>query len=725
MKQKFYRSTPILVAFSLSSLVTSLSAQIVWDGDTDTDFANGSNWVGDIAPADDTVTDIAQFNGAAANQPDLSTGDRGVNGVDFQTGGWTLSGTNILSIGSGGITSTGNNTISAQIAQTGGATYSSAAGGQLNLDIISGGPVTFGSAGNTGEVVLNGAADNPSFSPVVAFGTVVANKGTGGGGDSGSSANNITVNTGATLQFGSNLTSRGAGGGRGQIFGSATVDGTLDLNGQGLTRADTNNWSMATFQGGGIVTNNGTGSAEITVVVGGGTFNGNIVDGTSTTALRVRGSWTLNSAASTYSGGTIVENGAELRIQSGGTDRLGTGVLTLDSGGYIKNVNNNQVLNNDVVIGSGGGGVEVGWNDRRIELHGTVSGDGLFTVRNDSSSVRLINSNNNYTGGTEIQSFVNANSGALGTGPVTLNDVDGNNTRGFIQNLFNADRFDNDLIIHANGGRMQAGWNSDLEFRGVTSGTGELRIAGDSGVVVLSNNANTFSGDIVLEAANSRLKLGSLESGSYTGTISGDGTIEFAGTGTQVLTSSSTITYTGSTVVDSGNLQVDTDTSSTAMFVRDGATVSGTGILGITNIEAGGTIAPGQSPGTITTADFTLQALANYDAEIDGTTAGTGHDQIVVIGAVNLAGNLNVALSGSYVFGDEVILIENDGADAINGPFNGLNEGDTAVNFGGFDWIASYTAGDGNDFSLTAVPEPSSCLLAALGALALIRRRRA
>ena len=110
----------------------SLSAQIVWDGDTDTDFANGANWVGDAAPTNDTATDTAAFNGAAANQPDLSTGDRGVLGIAFQSSGWTLSGSNVLSVGAGGITSTGNNAITAQIAQSGAATYSSATGGQLN-----------------------------------------------------------------------------------------------------------------------------------------------------------------------------------------------------------------------------------------------------------------------------------------------------------------------------------------------------------------------------------------------------------------------------------------------------------------------------------------------------------------------------------------------------------------------------------------------------------------
>ena len=313
--------------------------------------------------------------------------------------------------------------------------------------------------------------------------------------------------------------------------------------------------------------------------------------------------------------------------------------------------------------------------------------------------------------------------GAFGTGAVTLNDIHGE--RGGIQNWEGLATHNNDLVVSANGGRLKAGWNNNLVFTGVTSGAGELTIQQDSGYVVLSHGENTYSGDIVFEGGNSRLRVGSLESGNYTGKITGNGTIDFAGSGTQILASSSVTAHTGSTTVsDTMTLQVDGDLSSSQIFVRDGATVSGIGTLGVTTIEAGGTIAPGQSPGVISTANFTLASLATYAAEIDGTTAGSGHDQIAVTGTVTLDGTLNAILTGSYVFGDEVILIDNDGADAIVGTFTGLNEGDTAIVYGGYDWIALYGAGDGNDFALRAVPEPSSALLAGLGALALLRRRR-
>ena len=244
--------------------------------------------------------------------------------------------------------------------------------------------------------------------------------------------NNVTLNAGATIKFGSNLSSRADGGGRGQIYGTATVNGTLDLNGQGLTRADTNNWSMGGLSGNGVVTNNGTGSAELGIVAG-GTFSGIIQDGTSVTSLYVKGGNFNITNTNTYSGGTTID-GVQVNLGGNGTDRLGSGAITLVNGGYFKNSNSNQTLNNDIVLGTGGGGVEVGWNNKNIRLNGVVSGDGDFHIRNDSSFTR-ITGNNTYTGDTLIQGSVNTRSNGLGTGVITLDDVDGiaGNTCGFLR----------------------------------------------------------------------------------------------------------------------------------------------------------------------------------------------------------------------------------------------------------------------------------------------------
>ena len=670
----------------------SLSAQIVWDGDTDTDFANGANWVGDAAPTNDTATDTAAFNGAAANQPDLSTGDRGVLGIAFQSSGWTLSGSNVLSVGAGGITSTGNNAITAQIAQSGAATYSSATGGQLNLDVITGGPVTFGSDGNTGEVVLNGTADNASFSPIVAFGTVTLNKGDGSPtGDFKSSTNNVTLNAGATIKFGSNLTSRADGGGRGQIYGTATVNGTLDLNGQGLTRDDTFNWSMGGLSGNGVVTNNGTGSAELGIVAG-GTFSGIIQDGTSVTSLYVKGGNFNITNTNTYSGGTTID-GVQVNLGGNGTDRLGSGAITLVNGGYFKNSNSNQTLNNDIVLGTGGGGVEVGWNNKNIRLNGVVSGDGDFHIRNDSSFTR-ITGNNTYTGDTLIQGSVNTRSNGLGTGVITLDDVDGiaGNTRGFLQNFEQEATLNNDLVVSANGGHLKAGWNADLIITGEVSGSGQLTIQGDSGTNRLTNAGNSFSGNIYLAAGTSRLAVASLGSGTYSGIISGLGNFEYSGSGIQTLVGDNL--HTGTTTVSSGTLLINGDQSAAtgATTVASGAAIGGDGIIG---------------------GDMTILAGGLLQFSLTET--------LTVLGTVSLDSTFGI---------DDLVGISSGTADGTYTLIDNASDFSGIENFGlgnafdlGSDKSAYFQNGSLQVVVFT-VPEPSAALLGGLGILALLRRRR-
>lgn len=97
--------------------------------------------------------------------------------------------------------------------------------------------------------------------------------------------------------------------------------------------------------------------------------------------------------------------------------------------------------------------------------------------------------------------------------------------------------------------------------------------------------------------------------------VSGDGTLAFL-SGTTYLSGDYT-DFVGSIDVDGGYLSVDTDTLSVVTRVLDGATIGGTGRLGNVEIADGGTIAPGNSIGTLTVADITLAAGSTYAVEVD------------------------------------------------------------------------------------------------------------
>ena len=176
--------------------------------------------------------------------------------------------------------------------------------------------------------------------------------------------------------------------------------------------------------------------------------------------------------------------------------------------------------------------------------------------------------------------------------------------------------------------------------------------------------------------------------------------------------------------------------------------VSGTGTLGgngtiggtVNVAAAGANLSPGAtgvgSVGKLNTGALTLAATSNFNVDITGAggaaNAGITYDQISVTGTVNITGS-NLVVSAANLtmanVGQTYFIALNDGTDLVTGTFA---QG-TTVTSGSDVFLINYLAnGDGgtvaNDISLTltAVPEPSTWLAAALalGAVGYMQRRR-
>ena len=251
-----------------------------------------------------------------------------------------------------------------------------------------------------------------------------------------------------------------------------------------------------------------------------------------------------------------------------------------------------------------------------------------------------------------------------------------------------------------------------------TAGDGVNVITGDGGF-----ETTTFSGFSDVEIRGGvgaeTITLSSLDSAS------GITTLEFDGDDTtNADTTADTFTITDGTLNElnpvggdlailemAETLNVETaGTLDTDLIMNDGSTLTGDGTInGSVTFAAtltGQTIAPsnGSGFGVLDTGALNLQAGGTVEIDLGnpaagvGSVAGTDNDQINVTGAVNLNdATLDVTLTAGPTTASYLI-IQNDGADAVNGTFDGLPEGAVVPGTGGLR--ITYVGGTGNDVVL-------------------------
>jgi hypothetical protein len=173
-----------------------------------------------------------------------------------------------------------------------------------------------------------------------------------------------------------------------------------------------------------------------------------------------------------------------------------------------------------------------------------------------------------------------------------------------------------------------------------------------------------------------------------------------AGTGTSTI--GIAFNNSGTVNAQSGQLSI----GSTGSFIArgtvaiNGGTLTRTGTINVDVVNAG-LISPGLSPGIINiSGDYSQVSGGTLTMELNGTTAGSGYDQLHVVGTVTLAGTLNVTLGFTPTTGNTFTIIMNDGTDAVIGAFAGKPEGGTFT-VGTRTLRITYAGGDGNDVVLT------------------------
>ncbi|MFO1003985.1 MAG: GEVED domain-containing protein [Planctomycetaceae bacterium] len=264
------------------------------------------------------------------------------------------------------------------------------------------------------------------------------------------------------------------------------------------------------------------------------------------------------------------------------------------------------------------------------------------------------------------------------------------------------------------------------------------------------------TGSVTLGSGTLTVSPPALSSSTLTAPISGSGgSVVLNAPATATWTLAGNNTYTGATRVVSGNLKlsgafsnniansstIDLQTDATrtlnvtgltsgTLVLPNGQTLTGHGrVIGNVTAAAGSSISPGTTEGILTlSGNLITQTNSTFVVAVNNNTAGTGYDQVDVTGTVSL-GSAKLVTSGTIASsaGPEIVLINNDGTDAVSGTFNTpgnvpMPEGST-VTINGVHFILSYVGGvGGNDVTLTLpsdrgdAPTPYPTLAAENGA---------
>lgn len=204
----------------------------------------------------------------------------------------------------------------------------------------------------------------------------------------------------------------------------------------------------------------------------------------------------------------------------------------------------------------------------------------------------------------------------------------------------------------------------------LTTGAGSTQIVCDGGSLALAGGITTSP-----SAGARTLQLGGTAGGTVTGNIADNGganivSVTKNGGGTWELRG--TNTYTGATVVNSGRLEI-----------------SGTFTSNIT--ASGGTLAVIGTPHT--TGNLAVASGACLEVR-------PGADALAVGGAATLAGDLTVIAGPGIATGTSFTIVNKTGSGAVSGAFSGKQQG-SVFPASGYNWLISYTGGDGNDVTLT------------------------
>ena len=484
------------------------------------------------------------------------------------------------------------------------------------------GGVWVGDAANTAVGTLN--IQGGSFTSSGAL--VVATRGTG------------TVNvTGGSATFGSISLGHAAGTGQSATvnLGAVTVT-TGSITGQAVATTRDLSINGTTIVAAGStaaflqdLTSAKVGSNGVTFDTNG--FNITVAQALTENASSLGGGLTKTGAGTltlsginTYTGGTLISSGTLLLNNLLG---LGTGTVTVAGG--ILDLNNLAPTN---VISLTGGSLlnASAWAALgAVQLSGNVDSSVINNLGADIAEVSVVaGATVNLTGVTKDIVFEG--------GTLTNLTNFGSDRKVKVKGNLDISSGDHGGVIEvASGGTLDFGNRST--DRSVKFAGGAITGANFTGNVDVDSAAGTVALTSSIGAGN--VRLGNGASASIQSGFNRDLRLETGAT------LSGLDNYAGELTVAAPTFSTTGITTSATIAIESGTTLTGSGSVGAVVQAAGSTLAPGNSPGLLTTGTATLAGGSAMEVEFFAATGtrGTAYDAVTVTGELNLSGLTNLS----------------------------------------------------------------------------------
>jgi len=436
------------------------------------------------------------------------------------------------------------------------------------------------------------------------------------------------------------------------------IDGTFngDIIGSGdVIITGSNLVTTTTHPGSGIVTFTTALSYTGDTTVNAGRLQGNAESLAQTISLTNNGQVIFNQdvgspSSDTYTGvisgsGGVLFAGSTMVLFSQAQNYTGNTTFNLTNGANITTTQfQGNIVNNSVLTYS---------QNTSGSYAGNMSGTGALVV--NMTGTLLLTGTNTYTGGTTV----------------TAGTLEGDTTS------IKGDIANETLVIFNQ--------TTTGTYTGSMTGAGGVKLV-DSGRVIFTGT-NSYQDGTTIEAGTLQGHTFSLQgyfdngaeidfrqnfTGTFSGTIDGAGSLVKSGTGNLILTG--THTYAGDTTIEAGRLSVNgtLDGTSTVYIQADGI-LGGTGTI-LADVVNDGTIAPGNSIGTMTVANFTSNSGSIHEVEINntGTARGVNSDLLIVNNDVTLIGgtvSILTTTSVGFTAGSRYVFAEYGGN--LSGTFDG------------------------------------------------------